>query len=80
VTGLLPSRLIPDDPHHLLAGGEAPEHLLADRPGLDPGHEVARHPDLDVGLEQGPPDLPQAVPDVVRIELTLPGEPPGDAL
>ena len=56
-----------DDPHHLLTGGEAPEHLLADRPGFDPGHEFAGHAELNVGLEQGPPHLPQAIPDVVGV-------------
>jgi hypothetical protein len=73
-------QLVLDDPHHLLSGGEAPEHLFADRPGLDPGDEVACHADLHVGFEQGPTHLPQAIPDVVRVEFTLPGQPPGDPL
>jgi len=73
-------QLVLDDPHHLLSGGEAPEHLFADRPGLDPGDKVASHSDLHVGLEQSPTHLPQAIPNVVRVELTLPGQFPGDPL
>jgi len=64
-------QLVANDPHHLLPGGEAAQHVPAHRPGLDPSDKVACHSDLNVGLKQGPPHLPKALAHVVGGETGL---------
>jgi hypothetical protein len=63
-------QLLVDDLDDLLGRGEAPGHLLADRPLPHPANEVLDHPEIDVGFEQGEPHLAQG-----RVDLRL-GQPP----
>jgi hypothetical protein len=56
--------LIVDDLHDLLAGRQAREDLRADGSLANPGDEVLHDAELDVGLEQGQPDLAHRHVDV----------------
>ncbi len=53
----------------LLAGGDAAEHLLAQRLFLDAGDEVLRDGEIDVRLEQRHADLAQGVGDIRLADL-----------
>ena len=57
-------QLVVDDLDDLLAGGQALEDLLADRPLADPRDEVLDDLEVDVGLEQRQPDLAHRGVDV----------------
>ena len=57
-------QLLVDDLHDLLAGCQAREHLLADRALAHGGDERLDHAEVDVGLEQGEPDLAHRPIDV----------------
>ena len=57
-------QLLIDDLHHLLAGGEALQHLAAHGPLLDLGAEVLGHFIVDVRLQQGHADLAHGGVDV----------------
>ena len=61
-------QLLVDDLHDLLARGEAPQDVLAQRPFLDRGGEVAGDLEVDVGLEQREPDLAHRLRDRVLVE------------
>ena len=50
-----------DDLHHLLAGGDAVQHLLADGALADLGDEVLDHGQRHVGIQQREADLAQGV-------------------
>ena len=63
--------LRPHDPQELLGRGERLHDLLPNRPFLDPRQEIAHHPVVDIGGEEGLPDLAQPGLDLCR------GEPPG---
>jgi hypothetical protein len=53
-----------DDLDHLLTGIQALKNLGAHGPLADARHEVLDHAEVDVGLEQGEPDLAQRGIDV----------------
>ncbi len=57
-------QLLVDDLHDLLAGRQAREHLLADGALAHGGDERLDHAEVDVGLEQGEPDLAHRPIDV----------------
>ena len=57
-------QLVVDDLDHLLAGRQAVEHLVADRPLADARDEVLDDLEVDVGLEQREPDLAHGGIDV----------------
>ena len=56
--------LVVDDLHDLLAGGEAAQDLRADGLLADPPDDVLDDLEVDVGLEQGQPDLARGGIDV----------------
>ena len=64
-------QLVVDDLHDLLAGSQALEDLLAERPLTDGGDEVAHHREVDVRLEQRQPDLAHRTRDRLFVELAL---------
>ena len=64
-------QLVVDDLHDLLAGRQALEDLLAERPLTDGGDEVAHHREVDVRLEQREPDLAHRTRDRLLVELAL---------
>jgi hypothetical protein len=75
-----PRQLGVDDLDDLLAGIE---HLRARRPhrlGLEAGDDVARHGDVDVGIEQGGTDLAGHLVDVGLGEAALAAEALDDAV
>ena len=57
-------QLVVDDLDHLLAGRQAVEHLVPDRPLADARHEVLDDLEVDVGLEQREADLAHGGVDV----------------
>ncbi len=57
-----------DDLHHLLAGRQALEHVLAERAFAHAGDEIADDVEVDVGLEQREPDLPHRARDRFLVE------------
>ena len=61
-------QLLVDDLHDLLARGEAPQDVLAERAFLDRGSEVARDLEVHVRLEQREPDLAHRLRDGVLVE------------
>ena len=61
-------QFVVDDLDDLLAGIDAREHVLPDGLGFDLGDEVVGDGEVDVGFEQRPADLAQAVADVVGRE------------
>ena len=62
-------QLVVDDLHDLLAGREALQHLLAERPLAHAGDEVADDREVDVGLEQREADLAHRARDRLLVEL-----------
>jgi hypothetical protein len=64
-------QLVPDDPHHLLTRGEAPEDFLTHRSRLDPSDKVTSYSYLDICLEQRSTYVTEALSDVVRAETGL---------
>ena len=60
-----------DDLDDLLGGGQAVQHVGADGPLRDGGHEFLDHLVADVGLQQGQADLPHSLPDVVFRQTAL---------
>jgi hypothetical protein len=60
--------LLVDDLHDLLAGRQAPEHLLADRALAHCADERLDDAEVDVGLEQGEADLAHRAIDVLLAE------------
>jgi hypothetical protein len=68
------NQLVPDDPHHLLTRGEAPEHFLTYRSRLDPSDKVPSYSYLDICLQQRSAHVAQALSDIVRAETGLPCE------
>ena len=59
-----------DDLHHLLARGQAPEDVRADRALAHPADEVLHDLEVDVGLEQREADLTHRLGDHVVIEAS----------
>jgi hypothetical protein len=51
--------LVPDNANHLLSGSQAAKHLLVDGAVAHPVDEGLDDLEVDVGLEQRQPDLPQ---------------------
>ena len=68
-----PDELLVDDLDHLLAGGERLEHLLAKGLGFHVLKEGAHRREGHVRLEEGHPDLPQRLVDLLL------GQPPARA-
>ena len=64
-------QLVVDDLHDLLAGRQALEDLLAERPLADGGDEVAHDREVDVRLEQREADLAHRTRDRLLVELAL---------
>ena len=64
-------QLLVDDLHHLLGRGQAVQHVGADGPLRDGGHEVLDHLVAHVGLQQGQADFPHGLPDVVFRQAAL---------
>ena len=58
-------QLAVDDLHHLLARGEAPEDLVPHGLLADPLDEGPDDLEVDVGLEEGDPHLPERLLDVL---------------
>ena len=67
-------QLFVDDLDELLGRGQALQHLDAQGPLLDLVDELLDHLVVDVGLEQGQPDLAGGPLDVLVRELALPLE------
>jgi hypothetical protein len=63
--------LLVHDADHLLARGQALEHVLAHRPSFHLGDKVFGDRKLNVGLEQGAAHLAQAVAHIVSREPPL---------
>jgi len=61
-----------DDLDHLLTGGEARHHLLAQGAQAHVLDEALDHAVVDIGLEQGQADFLQALVDVIFAELAVP--------
>ena len=72
--------LVPDDPHHVLSGSETFQNFFADRPLLDPGHEIPGDHEIDIRFEQGTPNFAKTIPDVLRAEPSLAREISDDPL
>ena len=62
-------QLVVDDLHHLLAGRQALEDVLAERALADARDEVADDVEVDVGLEQREADLAHRARDRLVVEL-----------
>ena len=62
-------QLLVDDLHHLLAGREALGDVGAERALAHAGDEVLHHLEVDVGLEQGEPDLAHRARDRLLVQL-----------
>ena len=60
-----------DDLHDLLAGRQALEDVLAERPLADARDEVADDREVDVGLEQREADLAHRARDRLLVEPAL---------
>ncbi len=65
------SQLLIDNLHHLLGRGKAVQHVNAHSPLRYGGHKVLDHLVAHVGLQQGQPDLPHGLPDVVLRQTAL---------
>ena len=63
--------LLVDDLDDLLGGGQGVQHVAADGPLRDLGHEVLDHFVADVGFQQGKADLPHALLHVRLGEAAL---------
>ena len=63
--------LLVDDLDDLLGGGQGVQHVAADGPLRDLGHEVLDHLVADVGFQQGEADLPHALLHVRLGEAAL---------
>ena len=58
----------------LLAGRDAPQHLLAQRLVFDACDEVLRYLEVDICLQQGEPNLPERVVDVGFADRAMPAQ------
>ena len=58
----------------LLGGGDAVGDLAANRALAHRGHEVARHPEVDVGFQQGHADFAQGGVDVLLAQAAASAE------
>ena len=67
-------QLLVDDLDDLLAGRQAREHLLADGALAHRGDERLDDAEVDVGLEQGEPDLAHRAIDVVLAQRSARAE------
>jgi len=61
-------QLVVDDLHDLLAGRDALQDVLAERALAHVGDEVLDDLEVDVGLEQGEPDLAHRARDRLLVE------------
>ncbi len=64
-------QLVVHDLDDLLARRQALQHRLAERPLADAGDEVADDREVDVGFEQGEPDLAHRTRDRLLVERPL---------
>ncbi len=62
------------DLHHLLAGREAPEHVLAQRALAHVGDEALDDLEVDVRLEQREADLAHRARDRLLVERAAPAK------
>src|SRR5262245_16647559 len=67
-------QLVVDDLHDLLARRDALQDLLTERPLPDLSNEVLDDLEVDVGLEQGEPDLAHRARNRLLVELSAPAE------
>ena len=67
-------QLLVDDLHHLLAGLEPLEDVLAEGPLADGGDELLHDLEVDVGLEQCEADLARCARDGLLVEAGAPSE------
>jgi hypothetical protein len=63
--------LLVDDADHFLPGGQPFQDLAAGRSGLDAPRKVLGDVVVDIGLEEGAPDLPQRVADALLAQRAL---------
>ena len=63
-----------EDFYNLLAGGHAAENGFAKGLLLDLGYEILRNLEVDIGIEQGEPNLSERVRDIRFADLTLAAE------
>ena len=67
-------QLVVDDLHDLLTGRDALQDVLAERALAHLRDEVLDHLEVDVGLEQGEPDLAHRAGDRLLVELAATSE------